>query len=250
MLKILINGCNGKMGQEVVKQIENTENAIAFVGVDRIDSGDNNFPVYTDISQIVERPDIIIDFSVPEASFAILNFACEQKIPIIIATTGFSDEQIDQIKQYSQIIPIFKSANMSYEINLMAKIVSEAAVLLRDSDIEIVETHHNRKIDSPSGTALLLADKINHALSNKLEYEYNRHAKREKRSKNEIGIHSIRGGTEVGTHAVLFLGDHETFEIKHAVTSRSVFAKGAIKAAFFLLNKDPGLYDMNHLIGG
>ena len=249
MLKILVNGCNGKMGQEVVKQVENTENAIVLLGVDRIDSGDNNFPVYTNIQEIVEKPDVIIDFSVPDATFKILEYAIKENIPTVIATTGFSDEQLSKIEEYSKIIPIFKSANMSFEINLMAKIVSETANLLKDSDIEIVETHHNKKIDSPSGTALLLADRINSALSNKLNYEYNRHEKREKRSKSEIGIHSIRGGTEVGKHTVLFLGDNETFEITHSVTSRSVFAKGAIKAAIFLANKQPGLYDMNHLIG-
>ena len=248
MIKVLINGCNGKMGQEVAKQIDKTEGFTVLSGVDRLDTGDNKFPVYTSYESINEMPDIIIDFSVPESTFKALEFASKNNIPIVIATTGFTDEQIDKINEYSKSIPIFKSANMSYEINLMAKIVSQMATLINDADIEIVETHHNRKIDAPSGTALLLADSINNALDKKMTYEYNRHAKREKRSKNEIGIHSIRGGNVVGKHTVSFFSDDECFEITHNVSSRSVFAKGAVKAADFLAHKAPGLYDMNDLL--
>ena len=248
MIKVLINGCNGKMGQEVAKQVDKTEGFTVLSGVDRLDTGDNKFPVYTSYENITEMPDIIIDFSVPEATFKALEFASKNNIPIVIATTGFTDEQTNKIKEYSKTIPIFKSANMSFEINLMAKIVAQMATLINDADIEIVETHHNRKIDAPSGTALLLADSINSALDNKMNYEYNRHAKREKRSKNEIGIHSIRGGNIVGKHTVSFYSDDEYFEITHNVSSRSVFAKGAVKAADFLVHKAPGLYDMNNLI--
>ena len=248
MIKVLINGCNGKMGQEVAKQVDKTEGFTVLSGVDRLDTGDNKFPVYTSYENITEMPDIIIDFSVPEATFKALEFASKNNIPIVIATTGFTDEQTNKIKEYSKSIPIFKSANMSFEINLMAKIVAQMATLINDADIEIVEAHHNRKIDAPSGTALLLADSINSALDNKMNYEYNRHAKREKRSKNEIGIHSIRGGNIVGKHTVSFYSDDEYFEITHNVSSRSVFAKGAVKAADFLVHKAPGLYDMNNLI--
>ncbi len=248
MIKVLINGCNGKMGQEVAKQVDKTEGFTVLSGVDRLDTGDNKFPVYTLYENITEMPDIIIDFSVPEATFKALEFASKNNIPIVIATTGFTDEQTNKIKEYSKTIPIFKSANMSFEINLMAKIVAQMATLINDADIEIVEAHHNRKIDAPSGTALLLADSINSALDNKMNYEYNRHAKREKRSKNEIGIHSIRGGNIVGKHTVSFYSDDEYFEITHNVSSRSVFAKGAVKAADFLVHKAPGLYDMNNLI--
>lgn len=248
MIKVLINGCNGKMGQEVAKQVDKTEGFTVLSGVDRLDTGDNKFPVYTSYENITEMPDIIIDFSVPEATFKALEFASKNNIPIVIATTGFTDEQTNKIKEYSKTIPIFKSANMSFEINLMAKIVAQMATLINDADIEIVEAHHNRKIDAPSGTALLLADSINSALDNKMNYEYNRHAKREKRSKNEIGIHSIRGGNIVGKHTVSFYSDDEYFEITHNVSSRSVFAKGAVKAADFLVHKAPGLYDMNNLI--
>ena len=247
MIRVLINGCNGKMGQEVAKAVTLTPDIEVLCGVDRIDTGDNNFPVFTNIESINLIPDVIIDFSIPEATFNILEFANKHKIPTVIATTGFSDSDLEKIEEYSKSFPVFKSANMSYEINLMAKIVAELSQKLTDSDIEIIETHHNRKIDSPSGTALILADSINNAYDNTMEYEYNRHDKTEKRSKKEIGIHSVRGGTEVGKHTVVFLGNNESFEITHNVSSRSVFANGAVKAAFFTVHKDCGLYNMNDM---
>lgn len=247
MLKVLINGCNGKMGQEVARRIKETEEVETLCGVDRVDTGDNSFPVFQKIDDINLEPDVIIDFSIPKATFAILEYAKKNKIPTVIATTGFSEEENKIIEEYSKKIPIFKSANMSYEINLMAKIVANIAKNMPESDIEIVETHHNRKIDSPSGTALILADSINESLNNEMVYEYDRHRKREKRTKKEIGIHSIRGGTEVGKHTVTFFGQNESFEITHNVTSRSVFADGAIKAAKFLVNKEEGFYNMNNL---
>lgn len=247
-MKVLVNGCNGRMGQEVAKEIKLAQDMDVVCGVDRIDTGDNPFPVFTKVSDIHILPDVIIDFSVPQATFEILEFAKKNKIPVVIATTGFSDSENKKIEKYAENLPIFKSANMSYEINLMAKMVSELALKLENPDIEIVETHHNRKIDSPSGTALILADSINQALDNEMTYEYNRHSKREKRTKKEIGIHSIRGGTEVGKHTVIFFGDNESFEITHNCTSRSVFARGAIKAAQFVMHKENGLYSMNDLI--
>ena len=247
-MKILVNGCNGKMGQEVSKQIKLTQDMDVLCGVDRTDSGDNPFPVFTNANDVDLIPDVIIDFSAPAFTFNILEFAKKNNIPTVIATTGFSDKEMEKIEEISKVIPIFKSANMSYEINLMSKLVAELATKLRDSDIEIVETHHNRKIDSPSGTALLLADEINAALDNEKEYVYDRHSKREARKKTEIGFSSIRGGTEVGSHSVIFFGDHESFEIKHSCSSRSVFANGAIKAAKFLEHKNPGLYNMNDLL--
>ena len=247
-MKVLINGCNGKMGQEVAKAVKEMQDMEVVCGVDKIDTGDNFFPVFTKIQDIDIIPDVIIDFSVPQATFAILEYAKQKKIPIVIATTGFSDTEMKKIEKISEIIPIFKSANMSFEINVMAKLVGDLAKKLENSDIEIVETHHNRKIDSPSGTALILADSINDSLSNQMTYEYDRHSKREKRSKKEIGIHSIRGGTEVGKHSVIFFGDNESFEITHTCTSRSVFAKGAIKAAEYILLKDSGFYSMDDLI--
>jgi len=249
VIRVLINGCNGKMGQEVAKKARDMEGIEVFGGVDVKDSGDNFFPVYTDLNDInKEMPDIIVDFSVPSASFKIIEFARKNKIPIVLATTGFSEDELNKIKEYGKEIPIFQSYNMSYSVSVMSKIVAELAKLLDNNDIEIVETHHRRKVDSPSGTALILANSINKALDGKMNYEYNRHSKREKRSSNEIGIHSIRGGTECGKHTVLFFGEDESFEITHNVTSRGVFAEGALKAAKFLINKDCGIYNMNDLV--
>ena len=247
MLKVLINGCNGKMGQVLAAQIKENQNVEVICGVDKIDTGDNNFPVFTDVHSINIIPDVIIDFSVPVATFPILEFAKKNNIPIVIATTGFSDKEQEKITESAKSLPIFQSSNMSYEINLMAKLVASLAKKLPDSDIEIVETHHNRKVDAPSGTALILANSINEACDNSFHYEYDRHSKREKRSKNEIGIHSLRGGTESGKHTVIFFGDNESLEITHNVTSRSVFADGAIKAAEFIVHKDNGMYSMNDL---
>ena len=246
MIKVLLNGCNGRMGQEVIKSINETEEIEIICGVDKT-QGNNNFPIFTNIEEINLIPDVIIDFSIPEATFKILDFAKINKIPTVVATTGFSKEQLDLILEYSKEFPIFRSANMSYETNLMAKLDAELAQKLTESDIEIVETHHNQKIDSPSGTAILLADSINDSLNNEMYYEYNRHAKREKRNKKEIGIHSIRGGNEVGKHTVYFFGNNESFEITHTVNSRGVFANGSVKAAFFIVTKEPGLYNMNDM---
>ena len=247
MLKILINGINGRMGQEVLKAVNNSSDFEVCCGVDKTNSN-SSFPIYNDVNLIKEKPDIIIDFSVPDATMNILEYAKQNSIPIVIATTGFSEEQSEIIRKYSKSIPVFHSGNMSYEINIMADIVAKLATQLKDSDIEIIETHHRNKIDSPSGTALILADSINDALDNKMDYQYNRHSVRQKRSDKEIGIHSIRGGTEVGKHTVMFLGQNESFELTHTVTSRSIFAEGSLKAARFLMHQKNGLYNMKDLI--
>lgn len=248
MINVLLNGCNGNMGKEIKKYIDNIENFSIICGFDRIDSGDNDFPVYTNTDSIIETPDIIIDFSIPTASINILNYAVLKKIPIVIATTGFLNEQLNYIEEASKLIPIFKSSNMSLEINIMNILVSKLSKLLADCDIEIIEIHHKNKIDSPSGTALMLADSINSSLNNSMTYTYDRTTSREKRKQNEIGIHSVRGGTEVGKHTVLFLGDNESFEITHTVSSRKIFAVGAIKASEFIVNKQNGLYGMEDLV--
>ena len=248
MIKVIINGCNGKMGQEVLNAINNNEKFEVLNGVDLNENPKYNFPVYTSTDEIKEKPDVIIDFSVPVATMKILQYAKEKKVPIVIATTGLTDDQKQKIKEYSKIIPIFQSANMSYDINLMKKVVAEVAKNLNQTDIEIVETHHNRKIDSPSGTALLLADSINNALDNRMEYNFNRFQNREKRKKNEIGFSSIRGGNIVGEHTVIFFGENESFEITHKAYSRGVFAEGALKGAEYIVGKENGYYSMDDII--
>lgn len=248
MINVLVNGCNGRMGKEVIKQMSQYPDMITSCGFDINDTGLNAFPVYQKLEDIKSPVDVIIDFSVPVSTLNILEFAMQNKISMVIATTGFSEEEKNKIKQTSSIIPIFQSANMSFTINLMSKIVAQIAPLLKDTDIEIVETHHNQKKDAPSGTALLLADSINKSLNNTMKYTFNRHDINKKREKNEIGFSSIRGGNIVGEHTVDFFGLYETFEISHKTYSRTVFADGSLKAAKFLVNQPIGFYNMNDLI--
>ena len=247
MLEVMVNGCYGKMGQIVCDLIEQNENLVLKCGFDKNITGEFAFPVYDKIENIVEKPDVIIDFSISFFTLTILQYAVSNHVPIVIATTGFTNEEELIIKEASKKIPIFKSANMSYDIMIMKKLVQWLAPLLKNTDIEITETHHNRKIDSPSGTAQMLADSINKSLGNSLYYEYNRHDKHEKRNKNEIGINSIRGGNIVGEHTVQFFGEYETFEIKHTSYSRNLFAEGALKAADFIVTKSNGLYNMEDM---
>lgn len=248
MIEVMVNGCNGKMGNVISSLVDKNENMVLKCGVDKVDTGLLTYPVYTKITQIPEKPDVIIDFSVPIATFNILEYAKANNVPIVIATTGFNDEEEERIKEYAEFIPIFKAANMSFSINMFNSILKEIAPKMKDTDIEIVETHHNRKIDSPSGTAIMLANTINEALGGVYKYEFNRHNKHEKRDKKEIGITSIRGGNIVGEHTVMFFGESETFEIKHTSYSRQVFAEGAIKAAEFIVQKPNGMYNMDDLI--
>lgn len=247
MIEVMVNGCNGKMGRIVCDLVDQNENLILKCGFDKNITGEFAFPVYDNLEDIKEKPDVIIDFSIPVATFNILKYATKNNVPVVIATTGFTSDEEKLIEEYSKKIPIFKSANMSYDIMIMKKIVSLLAPLLKNTDIEITETHHNRKIDSPSGTAKMLADSINNSLGNTLHCEYNRHNKKGKRDKNEIGMNSIRGGNIVGEHVVQFFGEFETFEIKHTSYSRNVFAEGAIKAADFIVNKPCGLYNMEDM---
>lgn len=247
MLEVMVNGCSGKMGQIVCDLVEQNEELVLKCGFDKNVTGEFAFPVFDKIEDITEKPDVIIDFSVPAATFKILKYAAYTHVPVVIATTGFTVDEEKIIEEYSKQIPIFKSANMSYDIMIMKKLVQWLAPLLKDTDIEITETHHNRKIDSPSGTAQMLADSINHSLDNSLHCEYNRHNKREKRDKNEIGMNSIRGGNIVGEHVVQFFGEFETFELKHTSYSRNLFAEGALKAAKWLVNQSNGLYNMEDI---
>lgn len=251
MIRVLVNGSNGKMGQEVIKAISKSNEFYLFGGVDRTKRDNSNYRTYLSVSELsssTDKPDVIVDFSVPEASLSIINYAASFNIPIVIATTGFSKEQQNQIKNFINSIPVFQSANMSFDINIMKNTVANLATLLTDDDIEIVETHHNSKLDSPSGTAIMLADSINRKSDNKYTYIFNRHDSRQKREKNEIGFSSIRGGNIVGEHSVLFFSDDESLEIKHIAYSRAVYAKGALKAAKFIIDKPAGYYTMNDLL--
>ncbi len=246
MIKVLINGCNGKMGQ-VVSELAKKDEEIEIVGGFDISKRETEYPIFTKIEEINVKPDVIIDFSVPQATFNILKYSLDTNTPTVIATTGFTDEEDKKIEEMSKKVAIFKSANMSFDVTMMKNLLKQIAPKLEGTDIEITEVHHNRKIDSPSGTAQMFADSINQALGNKYHCEYNTHDKHEKRDKYEIGMNSIRGGNIVGEHIVQFFGEFETFEIKHTSYSRNVFAEGALKAAKFLSGKKNGFYNMDDL---
>ena len=248
MYNVMVCGAYGRMGKEVISAIEASSDFKLVCGFDKEENEENEIKIYNDISKIKEEIDVIIDFSNVHATLKILEFAKAKHLPIVIATTGFNREQEQIIEDYSKLVPIFKSANMSFDINLMCKILAELAPLLSNSDIEITETHHRNKIDAPSGTALLLANSINESLGNKMKYVYNRHDLSQKREDNEIGFTSIRGGNIVGEHTVQFFGPYETLEVKHTSYSRKVFADGALKAAMFMIDKPNGLYSMNNLV--
>jgi len=249
MINILLNGCNGKMGQNIVQCARFRNDLCIVAGLDVSPNGISPFPVYTDPGQIREKIDLIIDFSHPTALDRILGYALEKKLPIVIATTGFSPEQKEKIEKAGSEIPVLLSANMSLGINLLIQLVKTAAKTLYGSfDIEIIEKHHNQKVDAPSGTALAIADAINAAIApNQLKYVYDRHSSNQKRTRDEIGIHAIRGGTITGEHTVLFAGNDEILEIRHTSLSRRLFAEGALKAATFLYGKPPGFYRMQDI---
>ncbi len=249
MINILMSGCNGKMGQVITRLASGSEELTIAAGYDLNNSKQNSYPVFTNIHQCDVKVDAIIDFSNPAALENILEFAVSRKIPVVMATTGLSGENIKVLEMASAEIPIFFSANMSLGVNLLLDLVKKAAKILSDNfDIEIIEKHHNQKLDSPSGTALAIADAINLALEQKYEYTYDRHSVREKRSKCEIGIHAVRGGTIVGEHSVIFAGNDEIMEIKHTAASKEIFAVGALRAAKFICGRKPGFYNMNDLI--
>ena len=248
MLRIILSGCNGKMGRVITDIINKRDDAVIVAGVDLNISQNGPYPVFNSFNDITVEADVIIDFSNPAILSGLLTYAKAKKLPAVIATTGFSDEQIECINASATEIPLFFSFNMSLGINLLAELCRKAAALLDGFDIEIIEKHHNQKIDAPSGTAILLANEINDELSGKMNYEYDRHSKREKRNSNEIGIHAVRGGTIVGEHEVIFAGRDEIITLSHSARSKEVFAVGAVNAAFFLKDKTPGMYSMKELV--
>lgn len=249
MINVLMSGCNGKMGQVISRLTEHTDGVQIAAGYDISNSLPNPYPTFTDLNDCDVKIDVIIDFSHPAALNTILDYAVNKKLPLVMATTGLSQSQVKQLEITSAHIPVFFSANMSLGVNLLMDLVKKAAKLLEtDFDIEIVEKHHNQKIDAPSGTALAIADSINSVLDQKQEYIYDRHSRRKKRSRKEIGIHAVRGGTIVGDHSVIFAGNDEIIEINHIAMSKDIFGNGAISAAKFLYNKNAGMYNMNDLI--
>ncbi|MGB4658627.1 MAG: 4-hydroxy-tetrahydrodipicolinate reductase [Mobilitalea sp.] len=251
MTNIILRGCNGRMGQIITDIAAGDDKTTIVAGIDVSANPNHNYPVYNDFAECTEKADVIIDFSAPVNLKEMLSYAEEKKIGIVICTTGFSKEQLELIDEASKVIPIFRSANMSMGISVVTKLLKEAAVALSEAgfDIEIVEKHHNKKVDAPSGTALLLADAMNEVLNNEYEYKYDRTQEREMRPKKEIGISAVRGGTIVGEHEVIFAGTDEVIEIKHVAYSRAVFAKGAVQAAKFLPGNAAGMYEMSDMLG-
>ncbi len=248
MTKIILNGCNGKMGLAVSRLVAERNDCEIVAGVDLKTDVQREFPVFGNINE-VKNGDVIIDFSHPSCLGSLLEYAVTTKTPIVVATTGLSDADIENVKSASKAVPVFFTFNMSLGINLLVELSKTASKVLGDRfDIEIIEKHHNQKIDAPSGTAIMLANAINEVNDGKYVYEYNRQAKREKRDAKEIGIHAIRGGNIVGEHEVIFAGHDEVISLSHSAGSKEVFAAGAVNAAVFISGNTPGLYDMKDLI--
>lgn len=250
MVKILMHGCNGKMGRMITEIVKNEEDAVIAAGVDKFTGIPNDYPVFEEIVQCDVDVDVVIDFSNAGAVDELLDYCVKKSLPVVLCTTGLSDEQLKKVDECSEKIAVLKSANMSMGINLLLKLLKDAAKVLAPAgyDIELVEKHHNQKLDAPSGTALALADSINEAMGNEYEYVYDRSQVRKKRDAKEIGISAVRAGTIVGEHEVIFAGTDEVIEFKHTAYSRSVFAKGAVEAGKFLAGQPAGMYDMGDVI--
>ena len=249
MTKIAICGACGKMGRFIFDVVSGRDDCTVTAGIDKLGEAYADFPVVNEISQLSEKPDVIIDFSHHSALDDLIGYALSNGVSLVLATTGYSDEQVAKIHKTAEQIPIFFTFNMTLGINLLADLAKKAVKILGDQyDIEIVEKHHNQKIDAPSGTAIMLADAINDQLDNKYTYTYDRHSVRAKRRKTEIGMHSIRGGTIVGEHEIIFAGRDEVITLKHEAHSKQVFAVGAVNAAVYLAGKSSGLYSMSDLL--
>lgn len=246
MLRVIINGYSGSMGKVLTKCVNEDSELQLVCGVSR-DELDVPFKTYFKMSDVSETADVIIDFSHHSTINDTLSYATKTKTPLVIATTGFNEDELGRIKEASTIAPIFHSSNMSLGVNVLVKLVKEAAKALNEFDIEIIEKHHNKKLDSPSGTAIMIANGIKDVLPSS-ECIYGRYGRSEKRKPTEVGIHAIRGGTIVGEHTTIFAGHDEVVEIKHTAQSKDIFAKGAIAAAKFLVNQEAGYYNMNNML--
>ena len=251
MVKIIMHGCNGHMGQVISGIVEKDPDAEIVAGIDIADQGKNSYPVFTDIDACQVEADAIIDFSSAKATDKLLEYSAARQIPVVLCSTGLSQEQLAKVEETSRKVAVLKSANMSLGINTLLKLVQDAAKVLAAAgfDMEIVEKHHRLKLDAPSGTALALADSINEAMDNQYHYVYDHSQKREKRDDKEIGISAVRGGTIVGEHEIIFAGQDEVIEFKHTAYSKAIFGKGAVEAAKFLAGKPAGRYDMSDVIG-
>ena len=251
MTRIIMSGCNGAMGTTITKIVSEDAEAEIVAGIDIADQGKNSYPVFTDIDACQVEADAIIDFSSAKATDKLLEYSAARQIPVVLCSTGLSQEQLAKVEETSRKVAVLKSANMSLGINTLLKLVQDAAKVLAAAgfDMEIVEKHHRLKLDAPSGTALALADSINEAMDNQYHYVYDRSQKREKRDDKEIGISAVRGGTIVGEHEIIFAGQDEVIEFKHTAYSKAIFGKGAVEAAKFLAGKPAGRYDMSDVIG-
>ena len=250
MIRIIIHGCCGRMGHIITEICEKDEKTQVVAGVDAFGDAYAGFPVYRDLNDCPEA-DVVIDFSTASAIDGLLAYCTGKKLPVVVCTTGLSEEQTKALHSAAEKIAVLKSANMSVGVNLIEVLIAQAAPKLAQAgfDIEIVEKHHNRKLDAPSGTAIMIADAAASMLDTPTEYMYDRHSVRQKRGKQEIGICSVRGGTIVGEHNVIFAGTDEVLEISHTAYSREIFANGAVRAAEFLYRKSiPGLYNMEDLV--
>lgn len=250
MVRAIMNGCGGAMGRVITDIIANDEAIEIVAGVDRNTEIQMGYPVFGMLEECPQA-DVIIDFSVAKATDGVLAYCEKTKTPLVLCTTGLSEEQLEHVKEVSKTSAVLRSANMSVGINLLLKVLKEVAPILADAgfDIEILEKHHNRKLDAPSGTAIALADSINESLEHSYHYKYDRTSERVKRDPKEIGIQAIRGGTIVGEHDVIFAGQDEVITFQHTAYSRAIFGKGAVQAAKFLAGKSAGMYDMSDVIG-
>ncbi len=250
MVRVIMNGCNGKMGQVITGIIAEDAQAEIVAGIDVYDGIKNSYPVFSNIADCNVDADVIIDFSTAKAVDGLLDYVEEKKVPVVLCTTGLSEEQLQRVEKVAQEVAVLKSANMSLGINTIMKLLQQAVQVFAPAgyDVEIVEKHHNQKLDAPSGTAIALADSMNEVMDHQYEYIYDRSQRRQKRDAKELGISAVRGGTIVGEHEVIFAGTDEVIEIKHTAYSKAVFAKGAVEAAKFLAGKPAGLYDMSHVI--
>lgn len=248
MTDIILCGANGKMGKVIRDIVAKRDDCRIAAGID-LNTESDSFPIYSSFDEIKEDADVIIDFSNPALLNDLLDFAVKKSMPVVIATTGYDESQKKQIEEASRKTSVFFTYNMSLGINLLANLAKKAVQVLGDGfDIEIIEKHHNQKIDAPSGTALMLADAICEELNKPMKYEYDRHSKREKRTKNEIGMHAVRGGTIVGEHEIMFAGRDEIITLSHSARSKEVFAVGAVNAALFLKDRPAGMYSMKEMI--